>query len=351
MRLTLILTIILVVLAPAGARADQEPAYVVVDVGRNVVINSRYANKKWPPASVTKIMTAYLTFKALQSGRLKLTSPVVVSKNALSEPPSKMGYKVGTVINVDNALKMVIVRSANDIAVALAEAVGGSESNFVAMMNQEARRLGMNGTRFVNPNGLPASGQYTTARDMAVLSRAAWMDFPQFREYFAISAIRVGAKVLRSHNTLLTRYKGSNGMKTGFICASGFNVVATATRRGRTLMVVVLGSPSAAERAELAASLLTRGFNGLLSGMRGQKLSSFKAQPAPGNPVNLRKQICETKRKPVKPTRSALGPKFTPMKPVRVTTGNADPVGSRATARPAPVNVPTPRPRPNYRGG
>lgn len=345
------IAILLFPLIGESARAYQDPAYIVIDVGRGAVIAHSNSNKKWPPASITKVMTAYLTFKALSSGQLSLTSPVVVSANALAEPPSKMGYKVGTVINVDNALKMMIVRSANDIAVALAETVGGSESQFVAQMNQEARRLGMNGTHFVNPNGLPGAGQESTARDLAVLARAVWMDYPQYRDYFSISAIRVGAKTLKSYNTLLEHYRGTNGMKTGFICASGFNIVASATRNGRTLMAVVLGETSANARAETAAQLLDRGFRGLLSGILGQSLASFQTRPAPGPAVNLRKEICETKRKPEKVARSALGPRFVLMQPVRVVTGNADPVGSRAASGRPEVNIPLPRPRPQYPAG
>lgn len=362
MRLTLLIAITIVSLTGWAAHASQDPAYIVVDVGRGVVVNSDNANKLWPPASLTKMMTAYLTFKALQSGQLKFSSPVVVSKNALSEPPSKMGYKVGTVINVDNALKMMIVRSANDIAVAIAETVGGSEAKFVAMMNAEAARLGMNGTRFANPNGLPASGQVTTARDLAVLGRALWMDYPQYREYFRIPAIKAGPKVLKSYNTLLEHYQGANGLKTGFICASGFNIAATATRNGRTLLVVVLGEVSSDARAETAAQLLDRGFSGLFGGAFGQKLSSFQTRPAPGGPVNLRKEICETKRAPQKTSgKSALGPRFVLMSPVPVYTGGADPVsaqsgggGTRTSGGggvPSTANLPLPRPRPPYPAG
>ncbi|MCB1494673.1 MAG: D-alanyl-D-alanine carboxypeptidase [Bauldia sp.] len=354
---TLLIAFLFVSLTGWAARAAQDPAYIVVDVGRGVVINSDNANKLWAPASLTKMMTAYLTFKALQSGQLTFSSAVVVSKKALAEPPSKMGYKVGTVINVDNALKMMIVRSANDIAMAIAETLGGSEARFVAMMNAEAARLGMNGTHFANPNGLPATGQVTTARDLAVLARALWMDYPQYREYFRIPAIRAGRKVLKSYNTLLEHYRGSNGLKTGFICASGFNIAATATRNGRTLLVVVLGETSSDARAETAARLLDRGFSGLFGGAFGQKLSSFQTRPAPGGPVNLRKEICETKRAPQKLAgNSALGPRFVLMEPVPVFTGKADPVkpsggGATGGGVPSTVNLPLPRPRPPYPAG
>ena len=259
-----------------------------------------------------------------------------------------MGYKVGTVINLDNALKMMIVHSSNDIAMAIAETVGGSEAGFVALMNQEANRLGMNSTHFVNPNGLPVAGQATTARDLAVLTRAVWMDYPQYREYFRITAIRVGAKVLHSYNTLLEHYHGTNGMKTGFICASGFNIIATATRNGRTLMAVVLGETSADARAETAAQLLDRGFNGLLTGVLGQSLAGFETRPLRRRPSTFTiKSAASGGRGRRRPSR-ALEPRFVLMDPVRVFTGSADPVPGQPAAAAAQrtVDIPLPRPRP-----
>ncbi len=358
MRRTLLIAAIFLLFAGAPAVSATDPAFIVVDAGKGAVLAHDNSDRRWPPASVTKVMTAYITFQALKSGRLKLTSPVVISAKAVGEPPSKMGYKAGTVITVDNALKMMIVRSANDIAMALAETIGGSEANFVKMMNAEAQRLGMNGTTFRNPNGLPAQGQYSTARDLAVLARATWMQFPEYRDYFGITAIRAGNKVLRSYNTLLDHYRGANGMKTGFVCASGFNVVATATKNGRTLIAVVLGDSSAAARAETAAALLNKGFNGGLGGFR-QDLSKFRAQPSPAAPANLHEEICGKNREKgeAEITVSALGPRFTVMEPVKVFTGGADPVGVNPAAAPAaasggaPANVPLPRLRPQYPAG
>ena len=189
-----------------------------------------------------------------------------------------------------------------------------------------------------------------------MLARAVWMDYPQYREYFRIPAIRVGRKTLKSYNTLLEHYRGTNGMKTGFVCASGFNIVASATRNGRTLMAVVLGETSTDARAETAAQLLDRGFSGLFSGILGQNLATFQTRPAPGGPVDLRKQICETKHPPEKPSaKSALGPRFVLMEPVPVFTGQADPQRRRRTdAAPAArttANIPLPRPRPPYPAG
>jgi D-alanyl-D-alanine carboxypeptidase len=259
-----------------------------------------------------------------------------------------MGYKVGTTMTVDNALKMVIVRSANDIAVAIAETVGGNEQSFVDRMNAEARRLGMASTRFYNPNGLPDDRQVTTARDMAVLARVLWREFPEYRGYFRIPAIKAGRKVLRSHNKLLEHFHGANGMKTGFICASGFNIVATATRSGRTLAVVLLGASSANERAELAAKLLQDGFKPKLF-RQGQSLVSFRAAPAPGPAVNMRAEVCTKKSKKkdkLAEGKSALSPRFVLMEPVPVRTG----VASKASRSSPVTGIPIPRPRPRLPG-
>lgn len=363
MRLSFIITFVVAVLA--GMPAWSAPAYVLVDVGAGAVLAENDGDGLWYPASVTKLMTAYLTFKALKSGQLKSTSPVVMSANALSEPPSKMGYQVGTVMNVDNALKMMIVKSANDIAVAVAETVGGSEAKFVALMNQEAQRLGMNSSHFGNPNGLPDDNNYTTARDLAVLARAIWIDYPDYRELFRIPAIKAGKKILRSQNSLLERYYGTNGMKTGFICASGFNMVASATRNGRTLIAVVLGATSSAERAETAAKLLDRGFSGAV-GIR-RSLASFGSARAVGSPANLQDSVCGKRRNAMAAIEadgdadlviSALGPRFALMDPIPVYTGRADPVPGTAAPAPAPApavkaatNIPLPRLRPPYSAG
>jgi len=352
MRPSLRVLAILIVAIAGPALAADPPAHIVIDADAGTVLEHRQADRLWYPASLTKLMTAYVTFKELKAGNIEPTSRVTMTKNAVSEPPSKMGFKTGTVLNVDNALKMMIVKSANDIAVAVAEAVGGSEPAFVGMMNREARRLGMTSTRFKNPNGLPDGGQVTTARDMAVLARAVWVDFPEYREYFRISAIKHGKHVIRSYNTLLEHYHGTNGMKTGFICASGFNMIASATRHGRTVIVVVLGERSSRDRAEKAAELLNKGFRrGFVNG--GPELASFEAARVTGEPMNMREFGICGKRRAVgesdeagadgRAPRSALEPRFVLMKPVPVYTGRADPPGAAPAAK---VPLPRLRPRP-----
>jgi len=243
-----------------AARADIG-AFILVDAKTGKVLEEKNATRKWYPASLTKMMTAYVTFKAIREGRATLNYAVVQSKNSLSEPPSKMGFKVGTRFTVDTALKIILVKSANDVAVALGEAVSGSESAFLAAMNAEARRLGMTNTRFTNPHGLPDNGQVTTARDMAILAMALRRDFPESKKFYNHPGLRFGKKTLRSANReFLLRVPGANGMKTGYICNSGYNVAASVTRRGRTLIAVILGAGSGLERTAFARQLFDKGF-------------------------------------------------------------------------------------------
>jgi D-alanyl-D-alanine carboxypeptidase len=225
------------------------------------VLYAEDQDNQWYPASLTKIMTAYLTFEALKAGKLTLEGKIATSENAHAQPPSKVGLPVGAEMTVELALKALIIKSANDVAVMLAEAIAGSEEAFVQRMNETARRLGMARTRFANPHGLPAPEQMTTARDLAKLSRAVVKDFPDRLHYWALADMQIGRLRLRTHNGLLKTYEGADGLKTGFICDSGFNVVASASRDGRRLMAVVLGEPSGQDRALRAASLLEHGFN------------------------------------------------------------------------------------------
>jgi D-alanyl-D-alanine carboxypeptidase len=204
-----------------------------------------------------------------------------------------MGFKVGTTLTIDNALKMMLVKSANDIAVALAQGVGGSVDGFAELMNDNAHSLGMTQTHYVNPNGLPDDRQTTSARDLAILARALIRDFPQYDPYWHISSIRYGRRVYHNYNTLIDRYPGADGMKTGFICASGFNLVATASRNGKRLIAVVLGSYSSAVRAQKAAQLLENGFNSnALAWLTPSFGTVDQLKPIDAAPPNLREEMC-----------------------------------------------------------
>ena len=243
----------------AAGRASAGPS-LLFDVSNGKVLYAQDADKLWYPASLTKIMTAYVTFDAITRGQLTLESKLISSETAALEPPSKIGLPIGAELPVELGLRTLIIKSANDVAIMLAEAVSGSKEAFALRMNETAARLGMTRTHFINPNGLPVEGQYTTARDLARLSVAVLRDFPQFAHYWATPYVQVGKARLRSHNSLLRNFDGADGIKTGFICDSGFNIVASATRDGRKLVAIVLGEPTAKDRGIRAESLLEHGF-------------------------------------------------------------------------------------------
>jgi D-alanyl-D-alanine carboxypeptidase len=280
----------LVLSAPMRAHAE---AKLLIEVATGKVLHAENATYPWYPASVTKLMTTYTTLRAIKAGRLGLTTLLTVSRNAAAQNPTKMGFKVGTRVTVDNALKMLLVKSANDIAVTIAEGVGGTIADFADMMNANARRLGMTQSNFVNPNGLPAENHVTSARDLGILARALILEFPEYDSYWHIHSIRYGNRVMHNYNSLLDRYPGADGMKTGFICASGFNVVASATRHGRRLIAIILGAYSSAVRSQHAAQLLETGFNsGGLSWLTPSLGTVDALAPIDAQPPNLREEMC-----------------------------------------------------------
>src|SRR6516162_3955571 len=277
------------------ARAE---ARLLIDAESGKVLEGENATHPWYPASVTKLMTTYVTFKALREQRITPDTVFTYGPNAAAQQPSKMGFKVGTQVTVDNALKMMLVHSANDMAVVLAEGVSGSIDKFADEMNASARRLGMTQTSYVNPNGLPADEQITSARDLAILARALIREFPEYDSYWHIGAIKFGKRIYRNTNKLIDAYPGADGMKTGFICASGFNLVATATRGNKRLIAVVLGAPSSAVRATKAAQLLESGFSpNPLSWLMPSQGTVDSLVPLAVAPPNLREDICGKNRR------------------------------------------------------
>jgi D-alanyl-D-alanine carboxypeptidase len=209
-----------------------------------------------------------------------------------------MGFAVGTQVTLDNAIKMLMVKSANDMAVVIAEGVSGSVEAFANDMNQAAARIGMTQSSFVNPNGLPADGQITSARDLAILTRTVYRELPEYEMYWRIPAIKFGKRVMRNYNRLIDNFPGADGMKTGFICASGFNLVASASRNGRRLVAVVFGSYSSAVRAQKAAQLLENGFNNSgLSWLTPSCGTVEQLKPIDAQPPNLREEMCGAHRR------------------------------------------------------
>ena len=241
---------------PAQARY----ASIVIDGETGEVLRSRNADIRRYPASLTKMMTLYLLFEAIDEGRLSLVSKLNVSKRAAGQPPSKLGLRAGSTISVEDAISALVVKSANDIAVVVAEALGGTEVEFARMMTSKAQAFGMSRTSFRNASGLPNRRQRSTARDMAQLARALMRDFPHRYHYFDDQRFRYRGRVHRSPNRLLGSYRGMDGIKTGYIRASGFNLVASAERDGRRVIAVVFGGKTARSRNRHMANLLDLGF-------------------------------------------------------------------------------------------
>ena len=278
-------------LLACGAAAKATPA-LVMDVATGDVLYQQEATRPWFPASTTKLMTVYVALAAVRDHQIAMNTPLVVSARAHAMPPSKMGFAVGTQVTLDNALKMLMVRSANDLAVTVAEGVGGSVEGFADDMNAAAARLGLRESHFVNPNGLPASDHVSSARDMAILARALYTQFPDEAGLFDLGALSLGSQVIVNHNNLLGRYPGADGMKTGFTCAAGFNVVASAYRDGRRLVTVVFGAPNVATRTAKVAALFDRGFAGI-----DRPTASVVALPAAGTnqPADMHNQVCRAR--------------------------------------------------------
>lgn len=248
--------------APVEAQSSENARYaaIVVDATTGETLFSRHADVTRYPASLTKMMTLYMTFEALSEGRVSLNDEVVVSPLAASQPPSKLGLAAGQRITLDDAMRATAVRSANDMAMAIAEHVGGSQARFASMMSLKAQQLGMTRTRYVNPNGLPDSRQVTSAHDLAILARALMRDYPQYYSYFGQHDWAYQGRGYRNTNGLLSSGAGYDGIKTGFTNASGYNLAASAVRDGRRLIVIVMGGRSSATRNGHVADLMNTGF-------------------------------------------------------------------------------------------
>jgi D-alanyl-D-alanine carboxypeptidase len=283
-------------MAPSAASAG--PA-LVFEPYNGTVFYAEDPDALWFPASLTKLMTAYVAFQALKEGKVNPDTKAICSKKATEQAPSKLWLKEGEAISLDTALRVLIVKSANDVAVMIAETVAGSEEAFVARMNEAARRLNMTRTSFANVNGLPDERQVTTARDLGKLARAIILEFPEHADLFTTIQVQVGKQMLRTHNGMLVSYPGTDGMKTGFICDSGFNIVVSATREGRKLVAVILGEPSVASRRERAVDLLDNGFKRYFwKSLFGTSLDGLAIQASMSSgPTHLRDSVCGAKPK------------------------------------------------------
>ncbi|WP_374652974.1 D-alanyl-D-alanine carboxypeptidase family protein [Dongia sp.] len=249
---------LVIILAPSVAAARN--VTVLVDVDAGAILRAEGANALWYPASLTKMMTAFMVFEAAKAGKIHFSDKITVSANAAGQSPTKFGLKKGQKITVEQALTAMLVVSGNDAAVALAEAIGGTEERFAQMMTATAHRIGMTRTEFRNASGLPHAGQVTTARDMAELALHILESYPEHYPLFGKRSVTIAGRTQPSVNGILSSYQGADGMKTGFTCGSGYNLVASAKRNGRRLIGVVLGASSRGERAALMTQLLNAGF-------------------------------------------------------------------------------------------
>ncbi|MEG3617611.1 D-alanyl-D-alanine carboxypeptidase family protein [Magnetovibrio sp. PR-2] len=246
------------VLAPAPAEAKY--ASFVIDAQTGQVLHSVNADTRNYPASLTKMMTLYMMFEALDEGRLRMDDRIMMSRRAARQPPSKLGIKPGHTFSVETAIRALAVKSANDVAAAVSEHIGGTERQFALLMTAKARKLGMASTTFRNASGLPHRGQLSTARDMATLAKALLTHFPTRYHYFSQPKFKHGDKTYRSHNKLLTTYEGTDGIKTGYIRASGFNLVASVKRGPKRLIGVVFGAKNSKTRNRHMVKLLDKGW-------------------------------------------------------------------------------------------
>ncbi len=345
--------------------ATANPA-IVIDVATGKVLYADEATKPWYPASLTKLMTFYVALSAVRDHKISFDTPIVISARAARAVPSKMGFKPGTEVTLGNALKMLMVKSANDLAIAVAEAVSGSVEAFAEDMNADAAKLGMRQSHFVNPNGLPDPDHVSSAHDLAILARAIYLTFPESTSILSIGALRLGDEIIPTYNKLLGRYPGADGMKTGFTCAAGFNLVASAQREGQHYIAIVLGAPSSPLRTLKAAVLLDRAFDGI---DHPEETLDELGGSSPGPAPDMHNSVCRHRAKAAKAFRAEIDRLEAPLlkqtaetirapAPLAFFTGGATldrltPVAPTIALMPKPVFDPVPvhvGPEPGYQG-
>ena len=273
---SILITAIIGSVTTAQAAVKRSISSIVIDADSGKVITSSNADERRYPASLTKLMTLYITFDALEKGKLKFSDNLKVSRHAANRAPSKIGVKAGGTIRVKDAVMALIVKSANDCASVLAEALGGSEENFAKIMTQTAKDLGMKDTTFKNASGLPDPKQRTTARDMAILGSAIYHHFPEYYDLFATRKFQYNGKTYYTHNHLLKNFEGADGMKTGYTNAAGYNIVTSAKRNGQRVIAVTMGHRTIKDRDYKVAQLMNKGLKKLASAEKTSLEASAK---------------------------------------------------------------------------
>jgi D-alanyl-D-alanine carboxypeptidase len=277
-----------------AAEAPTRYAAIIIDDSTGRVLHQVNADDKRYPASLTKMMTIYLTFDAIEKKRLSFDSPLTITMHAANQAPSRLGLMPGDNVTVRQAILALVTKSANDAATALGETVGGSEPAFAAMMTKRAQALGMSNTVFKNANGLPDPQQYTTARDLATLARALRRDFPQHYHYFSTPEFTYKGVTIANHNRVLNQLEGADGLKTGYIRASGFNLASSATRNGRRIVGVVLGGESGNWRDARMVQLMEQAFDNTITQPAPSMIAS--AKPAAPTVASSAAQATKTAR-------------------------------------------------------
>ncbi len=334
-RAVLVFSILIAASISGESRADRYAAFVA-DMDSGDVLHARRADAPRHPASLTKLMTLYMTFDALEAGDLTLDESLTASAEAASRPASDLGLQDGDELSVENAIRALVVQSANDAAVVLAERLGGNEALFAAAMTERAAALGMTGTRFANASGLHDARQRTTARDMARLAYALHRDFPQYWDYFSETRFAWNGRTHRNHNTLVGRVDGVDGLKTGYIRASGFNIAATAEREGRRLIAVIMGGASPAVRDAHARELIDAGFTALAARDEGRRLADLEAPRL--NPIREQELLTAELAGQLRPAAMGSAGAATAL-PARVVFAEADAPGGLALSRTWSVQV------------
>ena len=344
---------LMIAASPVARAGVGNDAALVMDAETGRVLYARSGDAPRSPASLTKIMTLYLMFDQIKAGRLKLTDEITFSANAAAQKPTKLGLKKGGTLTVEQAIYALVIQSANDVAVAVAEHIGGTEQQFARMMTQRSRDLGMKRTTFRNPSGLPAAGQITTARDMAILSRAVMRNHPDLYRYFSATEFTFRGRTIKTHNRVLTSLKGANGIKTGYTRASGFNLTTSAERNGKRLIGVVLGGDTGKQRDDEMRTMLEAWFKQLER--RPTLVASYgsgngiAAAPAP-QPMNVASVAPERKAPAPVPTPKPETGRVVAMAPIP-----DEPAPAPAARKPAPVHVayyvPQPQAKPARFGG
>lgn len=326
--LFVLLALVMILASPAEAarkkiaartKAVDKYAAIVVEADSGRVLYDRYADKPLYPASLTKMMTLYLTFEALDAGRITKNQRIWVSSHAASMAPSKLGLQPDTNIRVEDAILALVTKSANDAAVALAESLGGTESRFARLMTEKAAELGMEHTVFKNASGLHDRGQFSTARDMAILSRALIVNYPRHYRYFSTKSFTYAGVTYSNHNKLMYSYEGMDGIKTGYVEPSGFNLAASVARDGKRLIGVVFGGKTATSRNIHMAALLNDSFAKLSDAPR-----IALADTAPRLPVPVKKPVNATTMAYALATPGSGNPDFNSMMGLLVDQGEGD---------------------------